>query len=80
MNRKDALTHARKQYTQELSKEALVNRIYDDFDNRVCRTCVYWVKSDVTPTLMRCVADNHIGLVGETFYCANHKINKKAKS
>jgi len=41
MNRDEALSHTKKQYTQELSKEDLVNKIYDDLENQTCESCKY---------------------------------------
>jgi len=42
-----------------------------------CNSCMYWKVSTKSPALMVCEADtNHIGLIGPTFYCANHTVGK----
>ncbi len=58
------------------SHELIVNKIYDSFESQRCISCKFWIKSDRNPTLMRCAADNHIEITGETFYCGNWEIKR----
>ena len=66
--------------SQIFDKHAAIDRIYNSIDDeyayKICKNCKYWVKSEKTPTLKRCIADNHLGLVGETFFCANFEKRK----
>ena len=41
-----------------------------------CKTCKFWKKSQVTPTLMVCQGDNGCDIVGENFFCGNFEKSK----
>ena len=38
---------------------------------RTCGTCKMWVKSNNSPSLMRCAGNNGCEITGDTFFCGN---------
>ena len=51
MTRDEALKHANNKLSETLSKVDLVNKIYDEFENRTCENCINDYQCDIQDEL-----------------------------